>query len=281
MAWPGDAAGPEEGARIVAVLSSDAKPYWEAFEGFQKELGAPVTVLQLREGAVQIPAGATVVAAFGGRAAQQPYPPGVQLVYCLSPGKTVPRGSFERPPVKIQMTGDPDAVVARLLELQPGLKRLALFWAQGSGESKSKELGLAAGSRFEVVSVRVRSSEELYEALRGLRGRVDALWMTPDPSLVNADNFEALREYSWANAVPFYSPTEGLVEKGASASISASYAEIGRAAAGAARDALAGLPVAESIYPARVAVTLSASAAKRAGLAPPAEALKRVERLLP
>lgn len=280
MARPGAAAA-GEGARIVAVLSSDAKPYWEAFESFRREVGVPVTLLQLREGAVQLPADAAVVAAFGGRAAQQPYPSGVRLIYCLAPGKTVSRGSYELPPVKIQMTGDPDALVSRLLELQPRLKRLAVFWSQGENEHKHKELRLSSRDRFEVVSVRVRSSEELYEALRGLKGRVDALWMTPDPALVNADNFEALREYSWANAVPFYSPTEGLVEKGASASISASYAEIGRAAAGAARDALAGLPVAEDIHPEKVSVTFSASAAKRAGLAPPVETLKRVESLLP
>src|SRR5688500_2450044 len=70
---------------VHAVLSAAQKPYEEALQGFREELGREVGTSVLGGGAPRV-AGAKVVVAFGGEAAQVAYPDGVTVVACLAPG---------------------------------------------------------------------------------------------------------------------------------------------------------------------------------------------------
>ena len=271
-------AAPARAQDVVVVLGSDLAPYREAYEGFVTAFGEPVELLTLGG---KPPKGARVVVAFGGKAALQRYPTGVTLVYGLAPGVRAEREPGEARAVKIPMEPAPAALLGRLGALQPGLKRLAVLWASKGGEESVARLVQDGSARgVEVLSERLESADDLPAALRRLRGKADALWLPPDPLLINARNFDIIKRYAYDNDVPFYVPTEALAEKGAAAAVSVGYSDAGRAAAAAARAVLTGKPPTEDVF-AGARVSVNRSAAAECGLVLPAVALKGVDKVYP
>jgi ABC-type uncharacterized transport system substrate-binding protein len=134
----------------------------------------------------------------------------------------------------------------------------------------------------QILAEKVQGPGDLPDHLRHLVGeRADALWLPPDPLLVNAQNFTALKEFSWANDVPFYAPNDGLVEKGAVASVSSSFREIGRAAALAALAARSGPVGHKEVHPEKSETTVNLSAATQSGLRTAQDVLRKADRVLP
>ena len=267
---------------VVAVLSAELGPYREAFEGFQEALGRPVPSLPMTEGTPRISLETRVVVAFGGKAAQWDYPDRVVLIYGIAPGTKL--GLRDRKGLSIEVNILPRAatVLARLKEMQPNLKRLAILWSSKSVEDYLKEVRRESGSiGMDILSERLNGPAELPDRLRSLFGKTDAIWLLPDPVLVNAQNVSILKEYSWSNRIPFYAPTAGFVQQGATASVSSSFREVGRAAGLAAREVLSGEWMQEIIYPGKTEVTINVKAAEKAGLEIPKEALEKADKVLP
>lgn len=267
---------------VVAVLSADLSPYREGFEGLQEALGRPVPSFLLTEGSPRIALETRVVVAFGGKAAQWDYPDRVVLIYAMAPGTTL--GLRDRKGFSIEIGILPRAglILSKLKELQPSLKRLAVLWSSKAVEEYLGEIRNAADQvGLEVSSERLGASADLPDRLRLLFRKTDALWLLPDPPLVNSQTLSILKEYSWSNDIPFYAPTTGFVQQGATASISSSFREIGRAAGAAARKALAGEIIQGTVYPEKAEVAVSAKSAESVGLQIPIDALKKVDRILP
>jgi hypothetical protein len=267
---------------VVAVLSADLGPYREAFEGFQEALGRSVPSFLLTEGSPRIAPDTRVVVAFGGKATQWDYPDRVALIYAMAPGTKL--GLRDRKGFSIEVGILPRAglVLSRLKELQPSLKRLAILWSSKAVEDYLDEIRKAAQQvGLEVSSERLGGPGDLPDRLRALFGRIDALWLLPDPPLVNSQMLSILKEYSWSNDIPFYAPTAGFVQQGATASISSSFREIGRAAGAAASRAITGELVQGTVYPEKAEVVVSAKSAESAGLQIQGDALKKVDKMLP
>jgi ABC-type uncharacterized transport system substrate-binding protein len=273
------ATGPVSAQEVVAVLASDQRAQRETFESFQAAFGKAVPLLPLGEAP---PAAVKVVLAFGGKAALQDYPRRAAVVYAIAPGALVERGARGGPAVKVMMEPEPAALLAALTSLQPGLKRLAVPWTsapRAAGVRRLIKIGAARG--VELYARRLEDEEALPRWLRGLEGKVDAIWLPPDPLLINAKTFAVLKHYSYDNDVPLYVPTEGLAEQGATAAVSVSYGEMGLMMAEAARSVLADRAVPAELYASRVRVCVNRSAAEAAALHVLPEALKAADRVLP
>lgn len=267
---------------VEAILSSELGPYREAFDGFLDGFGGRVSPLILSKETIKISPGARVVVTFGAKAALSKYPDQATLVYCMAPG--IRFGSEDRPgsSVEVQMLPQARLVLEKMREIQPNLKRLAVFWSSKSMEGYVEGLRRAAAAGpMEILSEKLNGPNDLPEELRNVYGKVDAIWLLPDPPLVNAESLSVLKEFSWSNHIPFYAPTGGFVEQGATVSISSSFREIGRAAGAAARRALSGRPDSETIYPEKVEITVSMKAAGNSGLQISPQVLKKVDRILP
>ncbi len=277
----GPAAGAVPGPRnVVAVLSSESRYYREALAGLEAELGGPVAVTVLPDRPA-LPDRVRVIVAFGARAARASFPSRATLVYCLAPGVRVEAGGG-RMAVRVDMLPPARAVLARLRELQPGLRTLAVFWLSGSVEDAVRGMReAAAAAGLALRAARLRDAEELPDRLRGLRDKPDAIWIPPDPLLVTERNFAVLREYSWANGVPIYAPTAGLAEKGAAVALSSGYQDIGRAAALAVRNILEDGTPPEAVYPERLETALNLGAAARTGLVFSRSILASADRVIP
>ncbi len=246
----------------MAVLSSDSAHYRQAFEGFQEEWGSSVPFI-MADGSAPDEAPDAIVA-FGSRAAGREWPEAALLEICLAPGLRSPRR--ERL-LRVAMMPEPSALVAGLRKLLPRLKTVRVLWSSDTEDEDVGELSDAAAARgIVVVSERVVNPAALPGSLRAFTGRADALWLMPDPALVNAQNFATLREYAAAARVPFFAPTQGLTEKGATATLAVSFHDIGRAAAAALKSRLRGGPEIGHAHSDRIVITVSEAAARATGL---------------
>lgn len=271
--------GAARAQEIVAVLGSQQRAHQETFESFSAAFGRTVPVLPLGEA---IPADARIVLAFGGKAAVQRYPGRVTLIYAIAPGLVVDRRTHPGRSVKIMMEPEAGVLLGRLHAIQPKLKRLAVLWSNDSLAARMERLVQMGEARgVSVTAERLVDEGDLPARLRELVGKIDALWLTPDPLLINARNFDILKRFSYDNDIPFYVPTEGLVAQGGTAAVFASNEEMGRTMAAAAKAALAGAVVPAESYPARILVSLNRAAAAEAALTISSEALGPGDTILP
>lgn len=276
------AAGRLAAADTVAVLTSASGVYMEAFSAFRKEYGGDIGFLDVSKRKPVIPPGTRTVVAFGAGAAGHRYPPGVDLVYALAPGFLADTRGRTGATVKISMLDEPERFLSRLKNLQPSLKKLRVFWrAPGYADLPLEypAAGLKAG--IEVSVVKVDREEQLPGLLRETLGRADAFWLPPDPLLISEWSLPVFRKFSHANAIPMYASTKGLAAKGACASIGASYASIGAAAAAAAKSLAEGGTVPAVVHPDSDQLALNSTAARYCGIVFSAETVRRADHRFP
>ena len=257
LAW----AGPARASGVLAVLSSDSAHYRQAYEGFQEAWGSSVPAVM----AGSVPPGERdAIVAFGSRAAQSLEAQSPLLVTCLAPGAVPGRAGAT---IRVSLLPPETVLADRLKALLPRLQKVRVLWTSEFERGEVSELSAAAKERgFLVISERIENPEDLPARLRGFSERADALWLMPDPALVNAQNFKTLREYAKAARVPFLAPTEGLAERGATATVAVSFRDIGRAAAAALKARLQGVAGPDHVHPDRVVVTVNASEARDVGM---------------
>lgn len=245
----------------TAVLSSDSAHYRQALEGFTAAWGSTVTVVFSGE---HSPPQAWAFAAIGGKAAARRWPRDTVVVACLAPSVS---DDPDDAVTRVSLLPDPFVLVARMRALVPRLGVLRVFWSSDSSRADVEALMKEAELRgIVVLSERASPPSRLPELLRALPDKADALWLMPDPALVSEYNFAILREYAAAQKIPLLAPTEGLAERGATATISATFRDMGRAAAASLRARLAGSVEPEVVYSGRVTVTVNGAAARAAGL---------------
>jgi hypothetical protein len=260
---------------VLAVLSSDSGHYRQAYEGFQEAWGSSVPVVMLGD---PLPSGPRdAVVAFGSRAVMLEIPERQMLVTCLALGAhPTRRGEL----LRVDLLPSAPRLAASLKKLLPHLAVLRVLWSSDFEKDEVADLAAAAKERgFAVVSERIEDPDDLPARVRAFSGRSDALWLMPDPALVNAQNFKTLREYAAASRVPFLAPTEGLAEKGATATLAVSFRDIGRAAALALKARLLGGAAQGHVHADRIVVSVSASAARAVGM--DLTAAGGVDRILP
>jgi ABC-type uncharacterized transport system substrate-binding protein len=266
---------------VIVLLGSDASPYLQAVQGFKEAFGRPVEVKTVAEGMPDIPKDTRMIVTFGGKAAILDFPKNIPVVYGLAPSVDLPSGQRKAPTIGIHTSPQPRVILDRMKRMQPGLRRFVMFWSSRSispfvveMERASKELGLV------LVVEKIEQLDQLPDRLRSLDGSFDAIWLPPDPQLVTPQSFATLKEFCASRHVMFYAPTDILVEKGAVASISSSFTEIGRSAAQVSQKLLADGPLGPMVFPQNVSVTLNLSAASRAGLAFAPEVLREAHRVI-
>ncbi len=268
---------------VQAVLSADSRPYQEAWTAFRAELGGDAAMsLAGARGSDAALGSARVVVAFGSKAALQEYRGDGTLIVTMAPAVTAHRrGRGEI--LSVAMTPSPRSVLASLRALQPGLAKLAIVWkSEFYGDeylAQLREAGKSAG--VEIVSVEIDENGDIPDQLRSLYGRVDALWLPPDPLVISESNFLLFRDFSLANRVPLYVPVAGLAERGATAAVGVDFRAIGRATAVVAERALAGRAVPRLTYTEPAETTLNRDSAAKVGLRVDAETLKTLARMIP
>ncbi|GJQ58058.1 MAG: hypothetical protein SCALA701_08590 [Candidatus Scalindua sp.] len=124
------------------------------------------------------------------------------------------------------------------------------------------------GIGIRLVKYEIKSPEMVGKALHALNGKIDALWILPDRTVVTKDSFNLIKTTTIENNIPLLCTNDVFVKAGALMAVFSDYAEIGRQAAQLANKILR-LPSKDSlgiIYPDTYKLAVNSRTAKKLGL---------------
>lgn len=148
-------------------------------------------------------------------------------------------------------------------------RRVGLLFDPARTGALAKEARQAAERQgVALVTREVRSPRQVVQQLATLRGKVDLLWLLPDPTVVTAETMEAVALFSQENRVPVMAFAAKYLQSGALAAFEVDPADMGRQAGRMARRIMNGTPVeqvpAES--PAKTTLRLNKTVARNLGV---------------
>ena len=123
----------------------------------------------------------------------------------------------------------------------PGMKRLGVMYNSGEANSKSSvEMIRRVGEKmdFEVVEATVTKTSEVYQAAKSLVGRVDAVFVPTDNTVV--ESLESAIKVCDQNDLPLFCADVDSVRRGAVAAMGFDYYKHGRQTGAMARRIFAG-----------------------------------------
>ncbi|TCT12655.1 putative ABC transport system substrate-binding protein [Tepidamorphus gemmatus] len=118
--------------------------------------------------------------------------------------------------------------LALIREITPGVARLGIIYNPGEANSvalanRLKEL--APGAGMQIVEANATKTAEVQQAARSLVGKVDAIYIPTDNTVVSA--LEAAVQVAEQNRIPLYAGDTDSVPRGAIAAIGFNYYDIG------------------------------------------------------
>jgi putative ABC transport system substrate-binding protein len=287
-------AGAAQAAEIALLLSSDV-PAWRPVVEALRTASAGHTVrtydLQgsLREAQRVLPGlkgSAAVVVAMGPLAVQATHdlPADVPLIYCMVHDPAA-AGIVEGPNV----TGVAFSVPVRnqlvaFRAVNPKATRIGVVFSSPSlGRQMEDARKAASGLRLELVLRQAGSVQAVPQAIRELLGgkeAVDALWIPPDPQLLEDTTRRFVMEAAAQAGKPVYSSSASLVREGALVSNSPDFVSIGQSVGELInRIARGEKPGRLAVVVPRSEVVINKRMADQLRLSIPEEALKAAQRV--
>ena len=144
----------------------------------------------------------------------------------------------------VSMNLAPERQFSMLREVLPHVRKIAIFFdPDKSGFYISRVHNAASLMGIDLVTKKVENSREAVAAVDTLKGKVDALWLLPDTTVVNPSTIDLLLLSSIANKIPVITFSEKYAEKGALLSLEVDAAESGKQAGEMAVKILGGAKV--------------------------------------
>lgn len=194
--------------------------------------------------------------------------------------------SIERPGTNVTGTSDLTPVRSQLELLKalvPSATRVGVIYNAGEVNSVVQvELArdAARDMGLQIVEATAVNSSEVLQAAQSLVGRVDAIYVPTDNTVVSA--IEAVVLVAERARLPLIAGEDLSVEQGALATVGLDYYQLGRQTADIAQRVLAGEDPAEIAieYQDEMSIVLNLSAAARMGVSVPDEILAQAARVI-
>ncbi len=119
-----------------------------------------------------------------------------------------------------------------------------------------------------LIKYEVTSPEMISEAMENLIGKIDALWLLPDSTVVTRKSFSLIKSKTLESRVPLLCTSDVFVKAGALAAVFVDYKDIGIQASGLAKKILT-MPTDNSlgiVNPNSFKIAINSDAAERLGL---------------
>ena len=221
------------------IKETEIKPFRDAIEGFKSACGCTVAELELSDAyAIDKAAKARPDAIFvvGTRALRKASAiKNIPLVYTL----VMPSEEAEHEADNVSgvsMDVSPDVYLGAMTKLVPGVKRIGVLSDPEQTGPHVKEALVAARARGLTLVVRtIARPKEATKALEELRGKIDAFWLLPDPTVVTPASVHYLMLFSFQNNLPVFSFSQRYTDLGAVASLGVDPFDLGVQAAGLAK----------------------------------------------
>jgi ABC-type uncharacterized transport system substrate-binding protein len=216
-------------------------------------------------------AGVKVVVTFGSEAALKDYPSDATLVAALLPDPSLDVKHSNA--TKVGLFPTAAVLAAKVKAVDSKVATLAVLNANGTYGDYIDQLGKAAGAAgFKVKAQKVESLDDVTSAVGGFKGGAEALWIPPDPLLMNPKTFAAIKDGCASAGIALIAPVSGLARAGALAGIAPSFKQVGKAAGLAAKSAASGSPAGDWYYPGEVETCVNKTVAGTLGVSPASDA---------
>jgi putative ABC transport system substrate-binding protein len=173
--------------------------------------------------------------------------------------------------------------LARYKALVPTLQTLGVIYdPTKTGAMVTEARGTVATLGLQLLAAPVSTPKEVPAALRSLLGKIDALWMVPDDTVVTPESFKFLLLTALENNLPFVTVSDIFVEAGALASLSPDYTDVGRQGCQLATDIENGrlrLGEVMVVPPAKVNLAINLKTASKIGLTLPPEIIQSANKV--
>jgi putative tryptophan/tyrosine transport system substrate-binding protein len=123
------------------------------------------------------------------------------------------------------------------------IKRVGIIYTQPANDPLiATARNIAQELDMSVVTSGISGSQEIQKAMNDIVGKIDALWIPPDPSLYSDEVIRYIGSTSLTKLIPCFGPNERYVRSGAIFSMSFDPVEAGRTAGDVANKILQGTP---------------------------------------
>lgn len=248
------------------LLQSKPDPgYEEAIKGFRREFHGSVRRIVLSEYAEADVIRITreehpkLVVAVGDRALETALRQSTTPVLYMMALNTKRR----RWATGVSMLVEPSRYVATFQTL--GLERVGVLYDQGKSGPYVKRAQGSAGRSVDLVTREVHAPKETPSMLESLRGKVDAVWLIPDPTAVTTSSTEAFFLFSQGERVPVIAFSDYYLKIGAAVALTIDRYDIGRQLGEMAQSVLEGTPVDEVTpeWPRKVSISFNDGVVRR------------------
>lgn len=248
---------PLTAARAQPVILVEAKiaQYREAAVAAREALGAGVVEVDpSAPDALERLKNAPVVIAVGQRALTlaRSLSPVRPVVFCMVLG--VRRDVLSGAVTGVPLETDPEVALQQIQAVLPAARRVGVFYSEdASGVLIAEAKRAAVAQGLTLIAQPVRSGGEIKDGFAAMSGKIDVLWLPPDPRLYSPELFSYLLTTSSERRLPVFGFLENFTKAGALGSVSPDYADGGRRAGKLAtgilaRPATARLPVPPLVF---------------------------------
>jgi putative tryptophan/tyrosine transport system substrate-binding protein len=123
------------------------------------------------------------------------------------------------------------------------IKRIGIIYTQPANDPLiASARNIAQELEMSVVTSGITGSQDIQKAMNDIVGKIDALWIPPDPSLYSDEVIRYIGSTSLTKLIPCFGPNERYVRSGAIFSMSFDPVEAGRTAGDVANKILQGTP---------------------------------------
>ena len=141
----------------------------------------------------------------------------------------------------VPMEVSPSQQFKLLKRVIPGLHNIGVLYdPKISGEMVVNAVTAARDLGLSLETEAVRTAREVPNAVRQMKGKVDAIWMVPDSTVYSEESLPFIFTFAFEEGLPFMASSESFVEAGALLSLSPDYEDIGRRASLKIDDILSG-----------------------------------------
>ena len=284
--------GPPMAQGIAVLKSHDIAPINQALAGFVATCPEPSTTYDLggstsnSRGIIDriMASPPRLIVAIGPLAAQvaRAEARGVPVVFAMvrNPRKSGLEGDNI---AGISLDVPIEAQLAMYRALLPTIRVIGVIYdpeKTGTLVKEAAEMAERFGLRF--LTTPVASQTEVPAALRSLLGKVDALWMLPDDTVITPESLTFFLLTAFKQNLPVLTISDAFVEAGALAALSPDYTDVGRQACQLSREIESGQrrPAQASIVPpTKVNIALNLQTARQLGLILPPEMVQSASKV--
>jgi len=226
-------AGPVYGGEVAVIKSSGADIYKESLEGFRQTIRHRVVAEYDMRGDLE--RGREALAKL--RSTVNP-----NLLFTVgTPALQVAGGKETSLPVVYSMVFNPNSIIGNEVknitgvsmnvsvektlplfkELSPKIRRVGVVFNQAvSGYLLVQAVPVAQKHGIQLITREIRSTRKVIQALNSLRGKIDALWIVPDETILADEVLQYMLLFSYENRVPVVGLSERQTDMGALLSLS-------------------------------------------------------------